>query len=807
MRFLVVFTFLVFSQFSFAQVQITGIVANKESQRAIPFVNIALPNGLGSSSDIDGAFAISVPQLPTTLTFTCIGFADTVITVTNTQPITLFLYPKAVELKNVVVTDGPNPAIAIIKNAIANKHINNPEKSTNFSYETYNKMAFGPNVTDQNFIDSVATSAEGDTSYANYLTAMNQHYLFFTESVTKRNFKLPNTAYEKVIANRFSGLKHPTFTLIASAFQPFSFYQDFVTILSLKYVSPLARNSFKNYDFDLVNTQIVNTDTLFTITFQPKEKSTINGLTGTLTISSNKYAIQNIRVDQANEESNTIIHLEQMSAFIDNTQWFPVQFNTHIVFLSQNEDNSMPGLDVINGRGKTYIKNIQLNPTFTDSDFSNVILEIADSAHLQSDTLWNTYRQQPLTAKETTTYLKVDSIGEKHNLDNKLKFFEGLTTGLIPVGKVSLMMKDFVDYNDYEGIRIGIGIRTNNKLSKYFSVGGYTGYGFADHNWKFGTDIKFNIAPKSDVFAGAAYMYDVVPSGDAEFHMKEPFNLRSYTNLFLRRMDWREGVQLYVNARMFKDVQANFFVNKYNEWFTYNYLYLAPNEQSVTTNEVYNRTEIGSSIRFGFKEKYIRSFNQNISLGTKFPYLYGRIAYAHPSIGANYEYLKVDMKIIKTFQIKGAGDLGFSLKAGKTFGNAPAPFLYYSKGMTIDGFNLYIENAFNTMRPNEFLNDKYVSIHLHHKFGALFKSKFSAPQISVVSAAGWGTIHNPEYHQQIEFKTMQKGYFESGLVLDKILISNTSGIGLGAFYRYGEYALPRLEDNFSYRISLSYVLQ
>jgi hypothetical protein len=85
--------------------------------------------------------------------------------------------------------------------------------------------------------------------------------------------------------------------------------------------------------------------------------------------------------------------------------------------------------------------------------------------------------------------------------------------------------------------------------------------------------------------------------------------------------------------------------------------------------------------------------------------------------------------------------------------------------------------------------------------------KSSSPQISVVTAAGWGSLNNPTHHQNLEFKTMEKGFFESGLVLDNILTLNTTGLGIGAFYRYGEYALPTMSDNFSYRVSLNYVFQ
>ena len=147
------------------------------------------------------------------------------------------------------------------------------------------------------------------------------------------------------------------------------------------------------------------------------------------------------------------------------------------------------------------------------------------------------------------------------------------------------------------------------------------------------------------------------------------------------------------------------------------------------------------------------------------------------------------------------------VRAGTTMGDAPSSLLHYGLGMRSGGFNLYIENTFNTMRPNEFLSSNYASLHLHLNLGAIYKTKYSAPEFSVVTSAGWGNLDHPEYHQGISFETMEKGYYESGIVLDHILVLNTSGIGAGVFYRYGPYSLPDVTDNFGASVTIFYVFQ
>ena len=50
---------------------------------------------------------------------------------------------------------------------------------------------------------------------------------------------------------------------------------------------------------------------------------------------------------------------------------------------------------------------------------------------------------------------------------------------------------------------------------------------------------------------------------------------------------------------------------------------------------------------------------------------------------------------------------------------------------------------------------------------------------------------------------MEKGYFESGIVIDGILANPMAKLGLGVFYRYGPYSLPNVWDNFAWKYSAS----
>ena len=108
------------------------------------------------------------------------------------------------------------------------------------------------------------------------------------------------------------------------------------------------------------------------------------------------------------------------------------------------------------------------------------------------------------------------------------------------------------------------------------------------------------------------------------------------------------------------------------------------------------------------------------------------------------------------------------------------------------------------MRMNEFLSDRFFYIFFRQNFGKLlFKTKRFQPEVEFVTNFGIGRLQNPEPHRGINFKTMEKGYYESGIIINNILNQFFLGYGIGVFYRYGPYHLQKPIDNFAFKLSLS----
>ena len=162
------------------------------------------------------------------------------------------------------------------------------------------------------------------------------------------------------------------------------------------------------------------------------------------------------------------------------------------------------------------------------------------------------------------------------------------------------------------------------------------------------------------------------------------------------------------------------------------------------------------------------------------------------------------MQIDFDYNINFVGKQSWRITAGKSVGDAPWYKLYNGNASYMQW---YIEapNTFGTMRYNEFLSDEYLAIHFRHDLKSLLcGNKPFVPQPMFVSSAIIGNISNPTMHKNINFNTLENGFFESGILLNSILRSGISNIGIGAFYRWGPYSFPNIEDNFAYKITFGY---
>ena len=108
---------------------------------------------------------------------------------------------------------------------------------------------------------------------------------------------------------------------------------------------------------------------------------------------------------------------------------------------------------------------------------------------------------------------------------------------------------------------------------------------------------------------------------------------------------------------------------------------------------------------------------------------------------------------------------------------------------------------FAAMRPNEFVNNTYFSIFFRHNFGRMTQNKNFSPRIVLAQNIGWGMLFEAKKHKGVPSQGLEKGYFETGVVVEDLLvIYKLLAFGVGVYYRYGAYSLPKTIDNFAFKL-------
>ena len=735
----------------------------------------------------------------------------------------IYLERKEIELQEVEVFAGINPAHRIVKNAVDNRDENDPEKMKSFSYTMYEKTVFtidadtsvGSGFTDSTRstaftgvdfrLDEAGDSLMQDSIMMDSLMSgieklISQQYLFLMENVTKRKFLYPDRSYNDVVATKMSGFKDPILVFLTTQIQSFSFYKPFITIFQSSYVNPISAGSLGKYFFKIEDTTYVDHDTVFIISFRPRKGTNFDGLKGTISISSNKWGIQNVIAEPA-DQSGFRIKIQQMYELVDGKQWFPVQLNTDVSF-----DNLRIGKYKAIGSGRCYLRDIVLNPELVRREFNHLDIEVDKDASKRSEEYWDTYRIDTLTARDRRTYEVLDSIGEAKNFDKLAKSFQTLISGRIPWGPIDFDLDKILGYNRYEGLILGLGIHTNDRLSRWFRVGGFYQYSFAISTSKYGADVNFLVNRRNDVNIHAAYFWDLIESGGVRFFDDNRLTLAgNWATLLITKLDRTQSVSAGITFRTLKYLLWDVTLSRqFKKSTTFD---LATFEGNVTLlDNEFVFTEVSTGFKWAYKEKFLQTVEAKLSLGTNYPVVWLNYTRGIKGfLGGEFDYNRLDLKIRKTFKLKYLGDFSFQINAGYVDQPIPACNLYNGNG-TYRLITLYAPNTFATMRSNEFLSNGYVALYLYHDFKyLLFKGKkWFHPEPAISQNIGFGWLEQRDRYQfsTDDLREMNLGYYETGLLINNLVNLRVYTIGVGAFYRWGPYSFDRVGDNFAYKVSV-----
>jgi hypothetical protein len=815
---------------------ISGKVTDAETREPLAFVNIIISGTkTGVSTDIDGKFSIYSDRPIEAIKLSYVGYFPLTFTIpgNKTETLQISLQKKTIDLNEVIILPTINPAHRIIDSVLANRWQNDPEKLKSFAYTSYEKTIFtakldtllevgkdslGNPVYDTVVMADTAVNARqeqmvqdttiSDSSMLELKEFFSKQDIAIMETVVERKFMAPDRNYENVKANRISGFQDPIFVFLVSQIQTTSFYRETFNILDKAYINPISNGSKNKYIFIIEDTLYTERlDTVFIISYRPRPNTNFDGLEGVLYINSNKWALQNVIARPARMEGFSI-KIQHMYEFIDNRQWFPVQLNTDITFggmevVAGNERARFVGI------GKSYIRDIEINPELVRRQFATLGVDVDPDSHEKPEEFWNAYRIDTLTERDRNTYAFLDSIGQEANFDRIARSFETLMNGRIPYKFIDIDLDKIVKYDAYQGLYLGLGIHTNDKISRMFKVGGYFGFGFKDDEWKYGADGSVVLNRRHEVELGLKYFYDVTETGGTRFFDDKDNFLtgENWRNFLINRENPTEDISATLGFRLLRDLKFGLGFHVNTKFSPDDYRFGSSEDGMTILEDKFNFTEISAGFRFAFREEFIVTKRTRMSLGTKYPIVWLQYTRGLEGVlGGEYAYNRLDVKVEKSFYFKYLGRTSLMLRGGIIDRSLPESNLYNGNG-SYRFFIIYAPNSFGTMRMNEFLSDRYVALYFSHNFGKLLKrwEKFQ-PELVLMTNVGFGWLKYNENQYNISYKTMEKGYYESGFSIDNLLNLRVYSLGFGAMYRWGPYTFPQFEDNISLKVTITFPL-
>ena len=799
--FLILFFVLPFISFS-QKYSVRGKVVDFKTGEPLPFVNVIYGQGKGVITSLDGDFSFEADKndFPLMVKFSYIGYRDTVLKLQQPENYTLKvrLKQQSFVLKEVTVLPGENPTNKKIKKVEENRKKNDPEKSLNsFYYKSYNKMYFTGVKKDRIVVSGdtlfyIDTASVFDTSKA--AKFLKKQHLFLLETVSERYFEKPEKNYEKVLISRVSGFTVPTFFVLATQFQSFSFYKPQVNLLDKKYLSPVSPAGWKKYFFQLIDTAYgENGDTVFIMKFKPHRGKNFDGLKGVIYITTDGYAIKNIMAEPV-EQGDFYIKIEQNYEKYKGA-WMPMQLNSKMIFNGILLDSSY----VLAGVDKTYLFDVIPNgkPDTLKPKFG--VLDVNRNAFKDAEDKIKNYRVVPLTSMDSATYHIIDSLGKAENLDTKYLFIKYLLTGAIPVGPVNLRLDKLMSYNLYEKFRLGLGLETNDFVSKLWSVGGYYAYSFGIKKHNYGGNLRIYLDKPSGVVFNAGYKNDVTETGGYDFFGYKPTftSTEGYRLFYLKKMDYVESKyagmdfrvrHLWGNVYFETGVRANKNTYRYKNF-------------DVSKGFYFN--EAGIKLKLAVGDQIMKTIDGPVSLGTKYPVLYFNYKRGLSIDGIGLEYEKFEFMWKKDFDLGLKGILRTNIVAGKVMGGVPLSLMYDMRGSFYKD-RLFVSNTFQTMDLCSFYADKFVAGHFYYDLKhLLIKTKYFAPNVVLAYSVGYGTMENKSLNYGFDYNVPDKMYSEAGLIINEILKSQYSGVGFGVFYKTGAYSSAEPRDNFYFKFSLT----
>ena len=798
--------------------QITGFVRDSLSREGVPYASIALVGtSEGTLATDKGGFTVNTRTSFSRLRVTAMGYASKDVAIKSGQGnvLVIDLVPTGVELGELVVRKGKekyskknNPAVDLIKELRERRDDNDPCRFPHYGYASYERMMVGFGDLDdlinspeeQKWVDEYA-----DTSL---LTGKRVLPFSIKETVARDYYSNnPDTHKQVVIGTKSAGIDEQVDQenikkVLDDFMGEIDIFQNDVTLLTNRFVSPLSRIAVDFYKFYLNDTVMMGGERCAVLSFVPFTPQTF-GFLGRLYVSLEDSTRFIKRVSMGVPYDINLNYVERMSIEQD----FERAPNGARLKVRDHVEVSLKlisGLPVMFARRETSYRDHNFERPEAGVFNNKAEKTVGASAAFMPDEFWQEYR--PADVRTNTTTMK--------NLMQRLRgsrwFFWAekalvvLVNGYIPTAKVSKFdigpLNTTISGNSLEGVRLRLGGITNVNLSRHWFARGYLAYGTRDEKFKYMASLEYSFTPKKTM--------------DQEFPIHSLRLTHRYdVDKLAQHYLYTNQDNVFLTLKRHKDVRMQYLrttrLEYRHEW--YNHLSIAlgiehnvhestayvpfipvtsliTDRSSLISGEAalksYTQAGFTAQVRFAPGETFYQARSYRIPINMDAPIVTLTQTFMPKGfLGSRYEINKTELGLQKRFWFSAFGYADVIVKGEKVWSRVAYPDLL------LPNVNLSYTiqpESYTLMKPLEFINDQALSWDLTYWGNGILMNRL--PLIKklrlreVFTLRGlWGSLsdkNNPAHSEGIFYfptdalcRTMNsdKPYMEAGVGIDNIL--------------------------------------
>jgi len=705
---------------------VSGQVKDKTTGEPVPFANVFFKSSQeGTTTDFEGYYKVISDKIVDSLVVSFTGYKKQVIAVKagTAQVIAITLETDIVKLEEIVFVAGENPAFPIMRKVIASKKSNDKRALDYFEYNSYNRIEIAVNnMADEWKKNRLITKVLQKLDSIQIITdeaGTRIIPIFVSETLSKYYVKNdPEFRKEKIQKTRISGvgIEDGGFIsqLTGSSFQEYNFYKNWMNILDKEFISPIAEGWNFYYDYELVDSVSVNGIDCYQLNIYPKNDEDLAFL-GTIWVTKDTYALKQIDVTVNKSTNLNFIEAIKVQQILEPTAegpWLPSKTRV-IIDISEFSDKTAGLLVKFYNSNKDWKINLEHNVKFY-----NLPVELNENYLEMDPFFWELHRHDSLSKEEMLMFNMVDSLTDIPAIKTYSDIVKTISTGYYRNGKFDFGPILYTySYNDVEGHRVRLGLRTNEYFSKKITFRIYGAYGFRDKSFKYGLISSYIFNRKKWTELIYAKRYDIDQVG-------LPWDALTENYFFLALTRFGTLTQPYVsdiNAIQLKSEIGAGFSQKVTFWreaFSplFNFAYykdLTPGSGDLASD--YINTSISYELRYARDETFVINGNQRISTGIRrAPAITGKYTYGLKGVfGGDFEYHRIDLNFKHRIKLGLFGVSQYNISGGKVFYPVPYPLLQVHIGNeTI----FYTTAAYNLMNYFEFVSDSYTSLRYQHNF-------------------------------------------------------------------------------------------